>query len=416
MAILQSEIKTYKSAVVDDTGANGGGKSAVAVDSAYFPDITGAERTSGLERYRKEFVANENKDGVTDQVNLVLFSARAFLKKLTGGEDYFRIFAEQTDDDDQTAAAGYAAAEWCGVATLDVDVTAGLSSFDIVTEEVDGSGNGGFSPNKSLRIANRLGTIIEYVTLDASAIVWAAGKATITITGALVNAFSRAAHDHTADIFSATTIGNTAANFGSSSEEVSGLVRIYAGTGAGQIRRIASHTVTALTVAYPFSITPDGTSQFEVIDCYVSQVADLSDMKARFFDNLDVEDQFTKIDPVHYDEATTPLELYPVGTVNDTWTLTIANSGTEFTVSGASTGALANGTIGVDYKPANGASFLFNLPGAGWGVVDPSDDGETIIFKTAHSAKGLWVKHIVPAGSAAHGDDRALIGLGGDSV
>lgn len=416
MPILQSEMKAMKSATVDDSGANGGRMTAVQVDSSYFPDITGSERGTGLSRYRKEFIKNVNKNAVSGVVNLSLLNARAFMKKITPGDDYFRLFAEQTDADTQTEAAAFTAEEWAGAAILDSDITAGATSISIEAEVVDGSAHGGFSPNSQIRISD--GSKTEYLTLTADAISYVGNVATLNLTTSVVNNFSRAKFSHTADIFSSTTIGNTAANFGSANALVGDLVKIVSGTGIGQVRRISASTTTTATISYPWLTTPDGTSQFIIIGTYVSKVVDLGTIVATWTDNSDVANQFTKDDPLHYDEATNPLLLFPEGTVDDVWTLTIGDNGTTFSVAGAATGALASGTIGVTYKPANGASYLFELAGAGWGTVatDGSDDGQTIVFKTKHSAKGLWIKQIVPAGSNPHGDNRALIGFGGDTI
>jgi len=42
------------------------------------------------------------------------------------------------------------------------------------------------------------------------------------------------------------------------------IVDIMEGTGAGQIRKIASNTATRLTVATPFSVAPDATSRYRI--------------------------------------------------------------------------------------------------------------------------------------------------------
>jgi len=42
------------------------------------------------------------------------------------------------------------------------------------------------------------------------------------------------------------------------------IVEITAGTGEGQVRKIASNTATRLTVVTPFSVAPDSTSQYRI--------------------------------------------------------------------------------------------------------------------------------------------------------
>ena len=71
----------------------------------------------------------------------------------------------------------------------------------------------------------------------------------------------------TANIFSSTTIGSTSLAMVAGAN-VNHVVVILSGTGAGQMRRVAANTSTTLTVANPFTITPDATSQFTVLFGY----------------------------------------------------------------------------------------------------------------------------------------------------
>src|SRR6185312_9707678 len=66
-------------------------------------------------------------------------------------------------------------------------------------------------------------------------------------------------------IHSATTIGNTTLEMVVNSY-AGAIVRIMRGAGAGQERAIASNTATVLTVAAPWSTTPDATSWFVVAE------------------------------------------------------------------------------------------------------------------------------------------------------
>lgn len=70
--------------------------------------------------------------------------------------------------------------------------------------------------------------------------------------------------DRQADIFSPTTIGNSALAM-TPNEHTDRLAVIVAGTGAGQIRWIASNIETTLTLYEPWPVTPDGASVFRVI-------------------------------------------------------------------------------------------------------------------------------------------------------
>ncbi len=68
-----------------------------------------------------------------------------------------------------------------------------------------------------------------------------------------------------ADIFSDTTIGNTALGL-LANEFAGGIVRILSGTGAGQERTIASHTATTLTLTQSWTVTPSATSTFAIAE------------------------------------------------------------------------------------------------------------------------------------------------------
>jgi hypothetical protein len=146
------------------------------------------------------------------------------------------------------------------------------------------------------------------------------------------------------------------------------------------------HTTTPARNTYP-------TGQ----NILVSGVIDLSDLISSSGDWVETSVSGT------YDESTYPLLLSNVGTVEDTWTLTFT-SATTFTVAGTNTGALSGlGAIGSDYAPVNPnvgtGDYYFKLRAAGWGGTWAV--GETVIFSTHHSAKSIWVKEVVPAGTSA---------------
>ena len=69
--------------------------------------------------------------------------------------------------------------------------------------------------------------------------------------------------ERTADVFSATTIGDTGLAM-TVNEHADRVVVITAGTGTGQGRVLASNTATTLTLRGRWATTPDGTSKFKV--------------------------------------------------------------------------------------------------------------------------------------------------------
>jgi len=99
-----------------------------------------------------------------------------------------------------------------------------------------------------------------------------------------------------------------------------------------------------------------------------------------------------------YDEATYPVVVNNVGSVEDTWTLTF-DSPTTFTVTGTNIGSIGAGGVGSDFSPVNGnvgtGDYYFTISAAGWGGTWAI--GETVTFSTHHGAAGLWAKEIVPA-------------------
>lgn len=67
------------------------------------------------------------------------------------------------------------------------------------------------------------------------------------------------------NIESATTVGNSQLQM--TANEFQGMIaRISAGTGAGQERQILANTATTLTLAQSWTVTPDGTSEFVVVE------------------------------------------------------------------------------------------------------------------------------------------------------
>lgn len=129
MSIIPSEIHWNKSQVVGDGGSNGGRISAVvsanAVKNNDFPDVTLAERTTGIRRYRKLFVKIANDD------DLVLQNARAFMQLNTPGDDAVTFFPG-TQRDVQSSLTG--SERLYGAGRLNASVVAGAVTFQVITE------------------------------------------------------------------------------------------------------------------------------------------------------------------------------------------------------------------------------------------------------------------------------------------
>lgn len=392
MAITSADIKIKLPATVNDTASNGGRTSNTVV-SSFFPNITGAERLSGITRYRKAFLYNEQSLSLFK--DLTLYNGQVYLQSFSPGEDYYRLKAG-TASDVQSAATGYTG--WSGVGILASDITPGTTDFDVVSEAANG-----FEDGSTVIISD--GTNTETLTLTSKS--WVSLTASL-VTSGVAYAYARYYDSKTATIYTDSTIGSNLANYAVSYEAK--LVHIVSGTGAGQYRRIASNTSTTLTVTFPFAVTPSSDSVYEIIKTYVSQPVALGDIVASSSAWTEVSTSGS------YDEGAYPLLLYPVGAVDQNWTLTFDNPATTYSIAGSfGLGTvISNQSIAQDCKPINGTSYYFNIRALGWGGTWAP--GETITFTTVGSYKSFWCKQIVAAVSASCGDNTMNIICTGDTA
>lgn len=140
-------------------------------------------------------------------------------------------------------------------------------------------------------------------------------------------------------------------------------------------------------------------------DVLISAVIDFGDLVAS-------SDNWSENGSGTYDEATYPVEVNNVGTIEESWTLTFT-SPTAFTMSGANIGAIPGGTVGSDYSPVNTnvgtGDYYFTIRAAGWGGA--WTQGDTITFQTHHAAGGFWVKEVVPAATASQTNNQMNLKL-----
>lgn len=101
-----------------------------------------------------------------------------------------------------------------------------------------------------------------------------------------------------------------------------------------------------------------------------------------------------------YDEATYPVALDNIATVEQIWTLTFSDA-TNFSVSGDTLGVVGSGTVGGDFTPVNPdfTKPYFTLLAAGFSGTWAN--GETIVFETHPAAVPLWLLRDIPAGTSA---------------
>lgn len=148
-------------------------------------------------------------------------------------------------------------------------------------------------------------------------------------------------------------------------------------------------------------------SSFVAEETIVSAILPLNDITPTITDWFETSSAGT------YNEETYPVILYNIGSITESWTLTFTSS-TEFTVTGAVTGSLGNGTITGNFVPENIIGYYFNLNRYGWSGSWVA--GDTITFKTTHAAQGVWIKESVPAGAESQIYNLFTVKLLGESI
>jgi len=183
MAIVNAELKAYRSKVVTNTATNGGrlssNEAVSGVANNIFPDAFADEILAGVTHFRKVFMK------VADSENLTLNGAFAYLKNITLADSRYRLFsATQTD-----TQADILTPRYYGAGALASDVSA-----SDITITVDAEPGGGadliFQDGDLLVISD--GTSVEKATIAAGGVSWATDQATVTLTAGLLNSYAAA--------------------------------------------------------------------------------------------------------------------------------------------------------------------------------------------------------------------------------
>jgi hypothetical protein len=176
MSISASEIKLYKSAVVNNTVTNGGRMSTVEVVTNVlnnlFPNVTQAERTAGITRYRKAFCK------LHDSGDEVLYNHRTWVKVQTPADDYIQIKAG-TNTDTQAEADDYT--DWLGCGRLNTAESADSTSIDVLFETNSGVGTPDATNTQLCWISDN--TNEEFITVTG--VTWNSNVATLTLESGL---------------------------------------------------------------------------------------------------------------------------------------------------------------------------------------------------------------------------------------
>lgn len=178
MAILASELKTYKSAVEGTGGTNGGriddSELITTAVAGRIPSISPSQLSAGVTLYFKNHMRVENADALTfSDAGVVMI-----LPVTSDGEGY--IFAgTQTD-----TQADISSPDLCGCGQLDANVSASATEIDVA---VDDGTVIIFRDGERIWIGD--GTNEELVVIDGTPSV-AGDVVTITLATGLVNSYT----------------------------------------------------------------------------------------------------------------------------------------------------------------------------------------------------------------------------------
>lgn len=167
-----TDLVLVKSVTISDAGANGGRQSYTQVSSNVlnnmFANVSQADRTAGVTKYRKFFFRNRNASDETASNSRIWISQRS-----TGG-DYFRLKAG-TDTDTQAEADDYT--NWLGTGYLTSPLSTDATSIQALFDTNNGVYNGSI-----IRLNDSSGGE-EFLTVKSSGgVSWNGNTATIVTT------------------------------------------------------------------------------------------------------------------------------------------------------------------------------------------------------------------------------------------
>lgn len=116
-----------------------------------------------------------------------------------------------------------------------------------------------------------------------------------------------------------------------------------------------------------------------------------------------------------FDDTTYPVVVENDATIEETWTLTFSDA-TNFSCSGARTGAVGSGTTGADFEPNNAdvSKPYFSLPYLGFSGTWANND--TLVIPTTDSSVPIAQYRVVPASSDSLSGNRSTIGISCESA
>lgn len=178
MPVVASDIKIIKSSVISDATSNGGRCGTIElasnVSNNFFPNVTPAELTSGITRYRKFFARNKNSSDIGVNYFYV------WVRLDTDADDYVML-THGTDTDTQADADDYTSYVCAG--TLHANTANGATSIVVDFPVNFGSA---FQAGDVIRLYD--GNNLEWIDPDGQP-SWNGTQATITLDGSTGNDF-----------------------------------------------------------------------------------------------------------------------------------------------------------------------------------------------------------------------------------
>jgi hypothetical protein len=469
--LTASDIKFYKSEVVTDSASNGGRKSRSEVISgarhSLFPRVSKAQRIAGLDRYRKEFMTNENADD--DPAYDPLYFQEM---KSNGGDSFLQARGTHTDTQADLATGNYT---WVGTGILKVALEGGESSLSLTMENNDAEfTNGGivhlsnkFLTGQTIDSGVRAGDSVQY-TVDTWLKIAQTDDITypngIYIGNDMVMTFHASADEEWIQLAEKETVGEVIAtgNGATTNLPLTTLANVTNGvcTQEGSLP-VVTATIGAVektvnvdhnglcsgycdagqlnmatgvwTVDINWLAAPDSASDVVVTyreNCFLYTPATndvIVELAAQVAGSYDIADTFVagcvsqaELSPEvtsgvvtsasgTFDDTTNPLTLSNKGTEQDDFTLTFL-TGSTFSCAGIKSGSVGSGSTGSNFAPNNPESGTpyFTVLSAVWGGTWL--EGDTVTFTTSPAALPIWWKEDVPAGTGAEPDNLTVAG------
>lgn len=192
MPIADSEIQWFNPVSVSDVtpAANGGRHSQTqnisGVKNNLFPDASAAQRTAGVEHWRKAFILIKNAD------NLPLVDPKISIESGTPGDSHVLLYPGTWTDTEATRTG-----RPYGYGTLTAAATAGDTAITVTTEaDFSGLTDTPFQVGDLIRVDARPDVTAEGLSeyAEIAAVTYTADSLAITLAAGLVNGYDAGVH------------------------------------------------------------------------------------------------------------------------------------------------------------------------------------------------------------------------------